>query len=249
MSASLCVVGPGHNGGPPLVAEDAEIRAHLAESHTALTARTAALAEMVNAFLADFPCIDDDEGQARAADVAAQSRKHLRLIETRRKEANEPFRVAVNTVNGWFKAQADALSAVERIEALQTAYARAMAAKRQAEARARAEAAREEAARRLAEAAATVAPDDLDRAAQAQEAADAAECQANAAPAEHSRTHSDYGTVSSLRRNLVVRVTDIQAVPPEFLMVNEAMLKAAYRGGRTEVPGIEFSFDTKIQNR
>lgn len=51
------------------------------------------------------------------------------------------------------------------------------------------------------------------------------------------------GTTTSVLR---VTVTDIKAVPAEYLIVDESKAKAAYRVGET-VPGLEFTYETAIR--
>lgn len=79
------------------------------------------------------------------------------------------------------------------------------------------------------------------KAEEAREAADAAA----AKPADLSRTRGDYGAVASLRTTWTYEVTDEAAVPHAFLMVNDAAIKAHIKNRAKDQPpssiaGIKF---------
>lgn len=68
-------------------------------------------------------------------------------------------------------------------------------------------------------------------------------------PADLSRTRGDFGTVSSLRGKWTYEVTDINAVPRELLMVNDAAVKAAIKGGARELAGLRIYQETTLSVR
>jgi hypothetical protein len=85
----------------------------------------------------------------------------------------------------------------------------------------------------------------LDRAIEAEARAAVADAIAAAKPADLSRTRGDYGAVASLRTTWEYEVTDFNAVPRQFLVVNDLGIRAHIRTRAKDQPpspiaGIKF---------
>lgn len=188
--------------------------------------------------------IPDDTMQSRSADFVKQMAAHLKLIEDVRKATKQPVLDLGKSVDGVFALVSDKLvlsrGAVERA---MTAYAQRIARERQEQARRQADeaAARQRLAAELAAAEAEMTGDDTPPAL-------VPELVSVAVPtnAEASRITSDHGITASLRGRWTYEVEDAAVVPRHLLMVNEAAVKAAIKGGERTVPGLRIFQETKI---
>ena len=241
----------GHNK-PPV--DLSTLRQTLEDAHGALERRRD---ELVGAE-GRVPSIDDDDSAGKVGDYIKQIATAIKEAEGARVAAKEPFMEGGRVVDGFFtKGIKDVLDALKRrVEAKLGAYLRAKA---EAERRAREEAARkareEEEARRNAALAAEASARneaELQAAIEADRVAREAEAQrlnadkeASAKPAELSRTRGDYGSVSSLRTTWEYEVVDFERVPRQYLMLNEAAIKAHVKARLknkppADVPGLRF---------
>ncbi len=269
MSAALQPAGLGHNG-PPSPLTPTEVREYLAENETAVTGRKDKLLAGVARFHEKHGTIDDDDTQAAAGDFVKQMQAHLKIIEEHRVEEKKPFLEGGRAVDTFFKALSDPLtSGLNTVRVKMTAYAKALekkqreeAEKAAAEAAERARAAAEELARQqqieaerlAAEQPAPVDPETpaitIDDAIAAAQEADRLIRQAQARPADFSRTRGEYGSVSSLREHIEIELTNIRLVPPEFLILDFAKAKrAAQQDPTLKIPGVLIKRDTGIAVR
>lgn len=234
----------GHNRPPepPRAEEVVEI---LRDQFSHLAGRAEALAGSVSRFVQAHPELHDDHTQGVAAEVVRQVRTHLRLVESKRTEAKAPYLEAGKTVDGWFKALAETMRDIRKVEAAMTDYARRIEAERRRVAEEDARRAREDAARTAA-LAAIADTEDAEAvaelaAAQAARATDAAAVK----PAELSRVHGEYGAVSSLVETWNFELEDINLVPAIYLRVDEvAVRRAIHRDRVREIPGLRI-YSTK----
>lgn len=211
----------------------AALQDELSARHLQLAARRD---ELLEAMKRAPEKVTDDETAGRVGDFIKQIMACHKNAEATRVAEKEPHLESCRVVDGWFKKITDPLaSAKKAMEERLNKYlvAKAEAARREAEEKARRE--REE-AERLAAAATT--DKQLDVAIAHEAAADAAAVTAQAKPAELSRTRGDFGAVASLRTTWDFEVTDISAVPAEFLMVNDVAVRGSIKGGRRVIPGI-----------
>ncbi len=211
---------------------------------------------------AEVPITDDDILGAVAEHAKAATALE-RAFEALRKETKEPFLDGGRAVDGWFLTRVEPLKALRsRVDANSLTYLNTK--RRAAEAKAAEEArkAREELAdaERKAREAASLDPfaDDAPFAAlaEAQEHADKAAAAAEAKPADATRTYSDAGVATSIKRRWSWRVANFAAVPREFLTVDAAKVRAAMSerdqnsGKPTAViPGIEWMAEDSINRR
>ena len=130
-----------------------------------------------------------------------------------------------------------------------TTYLRlkAAAARAQAEAEAAVTALAAQAA--MAQADAEGSKEAIEAAHEAIEKADAAHDMATASLPDLTRSRSQNGGLAGLKDNWVYEVTDIAVVPPAFLQVNEALVKAAIKTGTRSIPGIRIFNDPKAYVR
>jgi len=220
----------GHNQ-PPTVAE--QIQASLAENHAALIKRRDDLlgsAERAPAV------IDSDETAGRVTDLIRLIGAATKASETARVSEKEPHLEAGRAVDGWFKKISDPLAkAKAKVQGPLDTYLRQKEAaerqRREAEAKALREAAEREAAAMQTEAQMNAAVAIEERAAEAQEAA-------QAKPAELARTRGDYGGLATLRTTWDFEIVNAAAVPREYLIVNDAAIRAAVKSGAREIAGV-----------
>lgn len=59
----------------------------------------------------------------------------------------------------------------------------------------------------------------------------------------------DMGAIGSVVRRWTFRVLDAKLVPAQYLMVNEAAIKAAIKGGERVIPGVEIYQDESVSIR
>lgn len=167
--------------------------------------------------------IEDDADLVFAAEALADIKRKKRDLENMRSEATTPLRKSLDVIYGWFR---EPIRFYDRCEkALKEKIA---------EAKVRAEERQRQAIEAAAQAAMSGSP----------EAAAAALSLAQS---------SELGEVQGLsfRQAWDFEIVDISQVPPQFLMVNEAAVKAAIRGakGRIEIPGIRVVEKTSVASR
>lgn len=257
--------GIGHNL-PPLETPD-EINERLGITHLRLVGRADELKRM-EVRLPDPKDLNDD-WEKKLSDAIKATQTFLKSSEARRLDEKEPFQAAIRAVDGFFASVADPIEKLkDRMSTLLTNYQRAKErVKRerlQEEARQReAERQKAEQARRKAEADARAAAkkrsDDLaaqraaqdrarlaeQRAAIATEEANIARREAMVKPAELSRSRSDLGVVSSLRRTWDYETENADRVPRKYCSPDRALIMAAIKAAtdehgicRLKIPGL-----------
>lgn len=229
MTAALAI--PGHNHPP---SDAAILRDQLGATHADLSARTD---ELVAGVARMPPAIEDEATEKRAIEFAKQIGAHEKLCDGTRKTVKAPYAEAVKVVDAFFGGMVDPLKTgrevvLRKLTAFQTAKA-------EAERKAREEAARIAAEEAAKAAAAVVTDADLDNAIAKEEQAVAAVQATEATTADLSRTRGAYGSTASLRTTTEFTIEDVNSVPREFLMVNDAAIRAAIKAGRREIPGVK----------
>jgi hypothetical protein len=153
------------------------------------------------------------------ADWMNAAHKAAKDLETERKDLTGPLDKELKTIAGYFKEAAEPALAFKALAASKIAAARD--------------------ARQLA---AKAAVDE------ARLAAQAGDTQAVYAALAVSAAGSDKVAGTSARQELTFSVVDISQVPRAFLSVDERLVKAHFKANPTDsIPGIEHSFNTKIQ--
>jgi hypothetical protein len=216
---------------PPVPLTTGQIIEHLEYVLEPLLRRRDRIVAALLATAAAYPEILDDEAMGEAGENLRMVSALTRLSEDRRKEHKDPYWSGGRTVDAWFKnffaPLNDAKAPVQRAA---DAYA-AMVVRREREATAAAAAAARQAADRAAEAAALAIEErreiDAQGLVEAAREADRLQAQADARPAEMSRTHGEYGAVISARSTWRFKVIDLAQVPREYLMIDTNALKAA----------------------
>ena len=101
----------GHNAPPPpKPMTDEEIRAWLVNEFQPLTERAQELTNALQAAIDEVPRIDSDEQMAAFADNMRMAQAWLKVKETRRKEAKDPFLNGGRAIDGWFASVGDPLA-------------------------------------------------------------------------------------------------------------------------------------------
>ena len=202
--------------------------------------------------------ITSDEQAGRANDFVAQLKRHAGAMEEKRVVVKQPFRAAVEAIDGLWKASgSDALTEMARaIERdFLTPYQRRkaeqerIAAQEEADRRrAQAERERKEAEAAMAAAERTLHPELLEQAATAETMASSLEAQALVAESrsrgtvtELSRVRGDHGSTSSLRETWDYEITDFALLDDRFKQANERALNAAIKvkHGLRDAPGLK----------
>lgn len=194
-----------------------------------------------------FPtAIDSDEAAGKAADFAAQLKSGADIAESKRVEHKKPFDELAAVPHGFFGRMANDFSTWRR-----TVLSRCdawQAAKREAERKRLAE----EAARQRAEAERLAQENKIEAAVQVAEAAHKTE-QQSAAPSV-ARTTGALGGTLGTRTNWDFEVTDIAKLPAEYLLPNNAAIRAFMHGQTKqkktpELPGVTFKQVTSTTGR
>jgi hypothetical protein len=210
-----------HHNAPPL-AERLEI------DHADLATKVKGAAALVPDDLAPIGNEEDAAGYVETAKALRDLVGTTGLVEKARKSEKDQINTDGKTVEGFFAALAEpAKKAMDRVLAEINAYQRA---KLEAERKAAAEAA--ERARREAVAMDEPAP--------------------VAAPVvvkEAARVTSFSGVKATATRKWVHEVTNAADVPRQYLMVNDAAIKAAIAGGLREIPGVRIYEDVRTAIR
>ena len=212
--------------------------------------------ELVAAFARVPAEVADDVTAGRAADFIKQIAAASKNAESTRIAEKEPHLAASRVVDGFFKAITDPLAEIKKkVEARLTAYQRKKAdderRRREEEARLAREAA-ELASREAAQRANAVntetdlalAIDAEETAARAANDAALAKADADAKPAELSRTRSDFGSVASLRTTWTFDGLDRSKIDLEALRQHipeealEKAVRAFIKAGGRELAGV-----------
>lgn len=239
----------GHNSGDPgpvFDIEDATLAAQeRARRHKATFDERMAGFKRWQTAIAELG-IADDVMQGRSADFYKQLGETAKLIDGDREATKRPVLDLGRLIDAEYRGYTEPLEAARgAINRAMTAYAKQKAEaerlrlKAEADERMRQE--REAAELAAAEAALNGEP----------EPESLPEPPEAALPtlAEASRVQGDYGTTASLRGKWVHEVTDLSLVPAPYLMVNDAAIKAAIKGGVRAIPGVRIYQETKVQVR
>jgi hypothetical protein len=243
---------------PPTPLSPREIAEFLDYAGTQLKDRRAEVTAALDANIAAHPEIEDDEVLATIAENMRLAAALGRTAEERRVQHKDPFLEGGRVVDGWFKRfRAPLDKAMAPVQAAMDAYGARKLARQQAEAEAQRKSAQAEADRAIARASEALrqggsASAALDLAADAALRAEEAEERTHARPADLTRTYSDFGAVASVRQKWKWRVVNAAAVPREYLMIDDDLVKVAAKkrdsAGKPVVmiPGIEFYAETKM---
>lgn len=248
-----------HNNPPADLLLGEPLREKLTEENQDILDR----AELLLKAAGRLPAIDNDDVAGKVGDYIKQLTALIKVAETRRTGAKEPYLEGGRHVDGFFKAVTDPVAKIkEAVGKLLTIYERekeaAARAKRLAEERAARDAAEKAAAE--ADAAAAAAADDksLDDAIAAEKAAEVAAADlakaaqaADVKPAELSRTRGEYGSMTSLRTewvfdDLVRADLDLEQLRP-YLPTDglEKAIRAFIKAGGRELKGVRIYESTK----
>lgn len=195
--------------------------------------------------------IPDEETAGRVAAFVKQITIAEKSTEDRRKAEKSVYDELGKAVQDFFKPVSDKLAEAKRTaNAKLLAYQREQQRKADEERRrieAEARKKREEAEIRAAEA---KTDDDFDRAiaAEAEAKRTAAKAAAVAAPTQ---VRSSFGVTASVRKTLAFVIEDETAIPRQFLMVNEAAIKAHMKGAAkgqlpSPIPGVRFLWNEQM---
>lgn len=188
----------------------------------------AQVAEALALVPGELRAITTEDEAGGYAETAKAIKGVAAMVEAARKKEKADILEAGRTVDGFFSKMADQLKAVaDKLVGEINTFQRA---KLEAERRAREEAekkAKEEAA--LFDEPVPVA--------------------APVAVKEAARVTSFSGVKATASRKWVHEVTDAQQVPRQYLMVNEAAIKAAIAGGAREIPGVRIFEDVRTAIR
>ncbi len=208
-----------HHNAPPL-AERLQL------DHEALAAQVTEAAALVPG---EVRAVMSDEEAGEYAETAKAIKAVAAQVEAARKIEKADILEAGRTVDGFFSRMADQLSPlVNKLVAAINAFQRA---KLEAERKAQAE----EAARLAKEAALFDEP--------------APVAAAPVVVREAARVTSFSGVKATASRKWVHEVTNPADVPRQYLMVNEAAIKAAIFGGLREIPGVRIFEDVRTAIR
>jgi hypothetical protein len=228
------------------------LRAELADANADLIERADRLIEGVARVPEE---IADEDLAAKVSDFVRQIAACAKLADERRTTAKQPYLDAGRTIDGYFKKIADGLdrgkkTLLDRLTVYQrrkAEEARRAAEEIERQRREEERKAREEAERQIA-AAKTDA--DVQRAIDAEAAANLARDEAAKAatlaaakPAELSRTRGDLGAVSSLRRTWRYELLNLDAVPRQYLVLDPARVNAAIKQGVRDIAGLRIFAD------
>jgi hypothetical protein len=219
------------SNNPP---SDVEIlRDRLAEENLDLIERVDELAGG-----AERCAVTDDDTAGKAALLVKLINETTKTATDRQKEAKRPHAELADAAFGYFKpmlgnlanAKTSTLAKLDRYRQEQERKAAEERRRLEEEARKR-----QEEADRIAAMAKTET--DIDLAVEVeQQARQAAEQAATVAPKE---IRSNYGHLASARKTWDYRIIDPSQVPSAYMMVNEAAIKVAIKGGARKIPGVE----------
>jgi len=169
--------------------------------------------------------IDTQEDLEFAAQILAETKGKIKQLETMRKQATEPLRQTLEVIRGWFRPTISMLKKAEGILKSNIAAAHRRSEEKQQKA--------------LEHAAAASMSGDRETAADAMQQASSSELRG-------------VGGLS-FRETWDYEVTDLQQVPPEYLItsVNDTLVRSAlqHHKGSTNIPGIRVFKKTGVSSR
>lgn len=223
----------GHNGPPTLNEE-------LGQRYAYLTDRKD---ELLEAFTRVPEACDDDETLARMTDFVGQLMGVFDDADSAHKVEKKPHLDAGRTVDSFFNSIREPMEASKKaIKKLADAYnARKLDQIRHEAAEA------EKKARQEAEALAASATTDgeIDQAIALETKAQVSAQVVQMKPTELTQARGSFGTMSSMKLEWAFEIEDLTKVPPQFLMLNEAAVKAHMKARQKDkpplpCPGIRF---------
>lgn len=263
MSDNEITPGIGHNVPPtPSVATQGEMQAFLEAGLSGLMTRRSEVSDGLDELPVEIG--DDDEAQIVIENLGMAD-KFCTTAEEARKEITRPYLDTQRYVKSWFDALVHPVQLRrQRVRLTLTAYQQKVAAAERQRREAEARIAEAEAKRKADEAAAALREQQnaadveakMAQAAKAAAEADRATSDAAGTQADMSRARGVYGSVASLRTVWKWRVTDRNAVPREFMMIDEAKVREAARERDPDskkptavIPGIEWYAEAVSQVR
>ena len=221
--------------------DPASLAAWIEFSYSAHAAAIAALLERFVKFIeVTASGIADDYTAGISADFARDLESGVaNALDETRTRIKKPILHAQRLVDGEAKKLSDRVaSAVREVEARVTTYLRAIEVEARAAAEAEARRLALEAEARIAEANESNTEVAIEAAVESMDAASKADEMANARALEFTRTRGVGGALTALKDIWVFGVGDITKVPVAYLQVNDAAVRAAFKSGVREVPGI-----------
>jgi hypothetical protein len=222
---------------------------YLDEQYASHRAAAVVLCDRYERFLvATKDGIADEHICGIATDFREQVKAGIADCDKTRSAIKAPVLQAQRLIDGAAKAISDPLANLLPI--IEQRIAAFLAAK----ARAEREAAEREAQRLAAAALDAMHQNDHgevtnDVAIEALQAAQEAEARATASLPELSRVRSVHNSVAGLSDNWEYGITHPDLVPRQFLMVNDAAVKAAIKGGAREIPGLSIFNSPRVYTR
>lgn len=191
---------------------------------------------------ARVPAALDAETVGRAADFVKQIGAATKATEEARTASKQPHLDAGKTIDATFKAVSDPLLALKkRIEGKIGDHQRRVEAEERRRREEEARRAAEEAAKREKEAQTS---DALDEAIELHAEAAKAKQAATVAPHDIARARGEFGSVATTRTAWKHEITDATKIPREYLMPNDAAIKAAVKAGVREIAGVRIYQET-----
>lgn len=201
-----------------------------------------ARADELHAAEARVPTALDAATVGKAADFVKQIGAAAKGTEDARAKTKQPFLDAGKMIDATFKAVSDPLLALKkRIEGKIGEYQRKVEAEERRRREEEARRAAEDAAKKEAEA---QTKDALDEAIEAHAEAAKAKAAVAAPPQEIARARGDFGSVATTRTAWKHEITNATKIPREYLMPNDAAIKAAVKAGVREIAGIRIYQET-----
>lgn len=243
---------------PPSPLSPAQVNEYLDYAGEVLIARRHELIEALEADLAAYNTIEDDDTLAEVLENVRLVAALSRVAKARHDEAKKPFRAGGEAVDGWFKRfMAPLQTAVAPVQTLMDDYGARKLARQRAEQERIRLAAQQEADRLAAIAAARMQankPADaaLEQAAAAAADLERAEAQTQRRASSLTQTRSVYGAVGSVRETWGWEIEDATLIPRDFLCLDEAKVKDAGKvrdaSGKptTIIPGLRWVSKTKM---
>lgn len=193
----------------------------------------------------------NDADITTATDIGKQIKEHAKKVEAIRKLAKAPFDAAVDAVQKFFRNIGEPMEkSVKDLEAAISVINADRAREAQRLAREEADRKREDEQRLTAAAVSTMNPDLIDQAQIVAKEADQAEKVASGPVANFSRARGNFG-VSSGSIKYAYKITDINLVPREHMMIDDSKVRRLINGNDrlTEIPGLEIVEEFKTQIR
>lgn len=199
--------------------------------------------------------IPDEDVSRKAVSFVRQLKESIKAADHDRGAVKGVFDTAGKVVQGYFRQRViDPLDAAAKgIEGALSAYQTRLEATRRAARIAEARRLQEEADSTAAAAVRTEHPKVIDAAVDAARAAERGEARASASTADLARVSGDEGGVAAAREVWTFTVTDPDAVPREYLMIDTAKIRDMVRRDKAKaigaIPGVEVKREIRASVR